>query len=125
MSAVTLLSDFQTWSNGLQKCHRCNRTYRCEKPVKWYCCKKEEPATEPPSLARKAAFLAESLLRFGVSGFKTVSAEEYTRRMEICGGCEHRRGLGCMKCGCNLPLKAQGDVWKCDLGLWDIEESQK
>ncbi len=72
----------------------------------------------PPSLVRQAWNLATSLADFVADGCRTVSAEQYHERLEICDGCPHRRNNRCMKCGCNLSLKAQGRAFKCPEGKW-------
>ncbi|NLS96848.1 MAG: hypothetical protein GXX96_32330 [Planctomycetaceae bacterium] len=72
----------------------------------------------PPSLVRQAWNLATSLADFVADGCKTVTAEQYRQRLEICDGCPHRRNNRCMKCGCRLSLKAQGRAFKCPEGKW-------
>lgn len=76
----------------------------------------------PPSLARQAWNLARSLADFVADGCKTVTAEQYQSRLEICDGCDHRRSNRCMKCGCRLSLKAQGRAFKCPAGKWPAVE---
>ena len=76
------------------------------------------PPRRPPSLARQAWDLARSLAAFVADGCRTVSEEDYRRRLEICDGCEQRRSNRCMKCGCRLSLKAQGRAFRCPEGKW-------
>lgn len=71
-----------------------------------------------PSLARQAWNLARSLADFVADGCKTVSADQYRERLEICDACDHRRNNRCTKCGCRLSLKAQGRAFKCPEGQW-------
>lgn len=86
----------------------------------------EAPASrdpgQPPSLARQAWNLARSLADFVADGCKTVTPEQYQARLEICDGCDHRRGNRCMKCGCRLSLKAQGRAFKCPSDKWPAVE---
>ncbi len=58
------------------------------------------------------------LADFVCDGFRTASAEAYRQRLEICDGCDQRRGNRCMKCGCRLSLKARGRAFQCPLGKW-------
>lgn len=73
---------------------------------------------KPPSLARQAWNLAESLAGFVADGCHLVSAEHYRQRLEICDVCDARRDNRCMKCGCRLSLKARGRAFKCPLDKW-------
>jgi len=50
---------------------------------------------------------------------KSVSEDEYKRRLDICDECPHRTKNRCGLCGCNLTLKAAKQTWKCDAGHWD------
>ena len=76
----------------------------------------------PPSLARQAWNLAQSLADFVADGFKTVSEEQYRQRLEICDACDQRRNNRCMQCGCRLSLKARGRAFKCPESKWpDVE----
>jgi uncharacterized protein DUF6171 len=77
---------------------------------------------KPPPLVRQAWNLARSLADFVADGCKTVTAEEYQSRLEICDSCDHRRSNRCMKCGCRLSLKAQGRAFKCPAGKWPAVE---
>ena len=54
-----------------------------------------------------------------LSNPKSVSKEEYRRRLNICDVCPHRRGNRCGLCGCNLALRATKQAWTCDAGHWD------
>lgn len=71
-----------------------------------------------PSLRRQAWNLARSLADFVADGCKTLSAEQYRLRLEICDACEMRCGNRCMKCGCYLSFKARGRAFKCPLDKW-------
>ena len=54
--------------------------------------RREEASRRPPSLARQAWNLARSLAEFVADGLETVSADAYRRRLEMCDGCDRRRG---------------------------------
>lgn len=74
--------------------------------------------SNPPSLSRQAWNLARALADFVADGCKTVTADEYRRRLEICDTCDQRRNNRCMKCGCRLSLKARGRAFACPLDQW-------
>ncbi len=76
------------------------------------------PPERSPNLVRQAWNLARSLTDFVADGCKTVTADQYRQRLDICAGCTHRRNNRCMKCGCRLSLKAQGRAFKCPEGKW-------
>ena len=73
---------------------------------------------KPPSLARQAWNLAQSLADFVADGCTTVSEEQYRQRLKICDTCPERRNNRCMKCGCRLSLKARGRAFKCPEEKW-------
>ena len=73
---------------------------------------------QPPSLPRQAWNLARALAGFVADGCKTVTEEQYRRRLEICDGCDQRRGNRCTKCGCRLSLKARGRAFRCPSDKW-------
>lgn len=72
----------------------------------------------PPSLSRQAWNLARSLADFVADGLRTVTADQYRQRLEICDTCDRRRGNRCMVCGCRLSLKARGRAFRCPLDKW-------
>ena len=72
-----------------------------------------------PPIAIQSWNLARSLADFVADGCKTVDDGEYRRRLEVCDPCEHRRNTRCVKCGCNLALKAKGRAFKCPEGKWE------
>lgn len=76
-----------------------------------------------PPLKRQLWNLAESLAAFVADGLKTVSKEQYEARLKICDACDQRRDNRCLKCGCNLSLKARGRAMKCPLDKWPEGES--
>ena len=65
-----------------------------------------------------------SLARWVRQGLKTVSKDEFIKRMEICSACEFwdgeaRGGLGkCKKCGC-ASAKLVLATEKCPIDKWD------
>ena len=71
-----------------------------------------------PPITRQAWNLALSLADFVADGCKLVTAEEYAARLAVCDLCEHRRETRCLKCGCNLALKARGRAFKCPEDKW-------
>jgi hypothetical protein len=77
-----------------------------------------------PGLASQAWNLATALAEFVADGCRTVSAEEYHRRLEICDTCDERRGNRCLKCGCRLSLKARGRAFRCPLDKWPAPPEQ-
>jgi hypothetical protein len=75
---------------------------------------------KPPPVARKAWNLAKSLKDFVFDGMKTVTEEQYQERLGICDNCPDnmRQGNHCVKCGCQLHLKARGRAFECPLNHW-------
>jgi hypothetical protein len=73
---------------------------------------------QPPPLVVQVWNLARSLTAFVADGCRTVDAEQYRQRLEICDACQHRRGGRCVKCGCRLALKARGRTFRCPLKKW-------
>jgi hypothetical protein len=71
-----------------------------------------------PRLARQAWNLAQAMVEFAADGAKTLSQEQYSRRLEICDPCEKRRGSRCVECGCFLKVKARGRAFTCPMGKW-------
>ena len=82
----------------------------------------EEPdhdnKTELPPLHRQFWNLAESIAGFVADGMQTVSKLQYEERLKICNDCPQRSDNRCLKCGCNLSLKARGRAMKCPLNKW-------
>jgi hypothetical protein len=73
-----------------------------------------------PSAPKRVWNLAKALVDFVADGCKTVSAEEYKTRLEVCETCDRREGVWCRHpdCGCNRAIKAHGRAWTCPLGKW-------
>jgi hypothetical protein len=73
-----------------------------------------------PPVALQGWNLAKALAAFLTDGCKFVAVDEYRRRLEICDECVERTGNRCAKCGCALPIKARGRVFRCPIGKWDV-----
>ena len=71
-----------------------------------------------PSLPHRAWNLTVALAQFAADGCHVISEAEYRARLEVCDTCEHRSWRTCVKCGCNLAMKAKGRAWRCPLGKW-------
>jgi hypothetical protein len=50
----------------------------------------------------------------------TVSPEEHERRMALCRACDQYRDGRCLRCGCNVNLKArlESETGQCPLKKW-------
>ena len=68
--------------------------------------KHELSAPRPPSWAQQAWSLAAAVAGYVTSGFATVDADTYARRLATCDACEHRQGHHCRLCGCFVRPKA-------------------
>lgn len=76
------------------------------------------PVRKPPSLPRQGWNLVQSLAAFVADGARTVDADRYRARLEICDTCDRREGAKCLECGCVLSIKARGRAFKCPLDKW-------
>ena len=65
-----------------------------------------------PTLPQMTEHFAKSMAKWGKSGFKTVSKEEYIRRRKICSDCSG--GWRCPKCGCMLWAKVALETQECE-----------
>lgn len=81
-------------------------------------CETPRPESRMPSVARMGWNAAASAVAFLADGLRTVSADVYRQRLEICDQCEYRAHDRCTKCGCNLSLKARGRKFECPDGRW-------
>jgi len=78
-----------------------------------------------PSISQMISNFTSAMANWAKGGFKIVSQEEFTRRLEICRKCDAwneqaRGGLGkCnhVKCGCT-KLKHWLETSKCPDGKW-------
>lgn len=69
--------------------------------------------------------LAKALATFVADGCRTVTAEEYRARLEVCDQCDlldPKRGR-CRSCGCKVRIKARGRAWQCPEGFWPNQSS--
>ena len=105
-------------SDGRWKCSVCG--YECSTRFFKVCSEVAVSELRPPSIPKRAWNLAVSLAAFVADGCKTVDKEEYERRLHICDECEFRSSTRCLKCGCNLSLKAKGRAFKCPIGKWNV-----
>ncbi len=71
-----------------------------------------------PSFKRRAVNFIASMWKFATSGFKLVSKSEHQRRLNICEGCDYRRGNRCMSCGCGLKSKTAIKAMSCPESFW-------
>lgn len=74
------------------------------------------PKTKPPSLLTQAATLATAVVQHAAAGFP--AAENQPQRLAICMGCEFFQAPRCLKCGCNVRVKAAMGLEKCPVGKW-------
>jgi hypothetical protein len=79
---------------------------------------KPAPPRKLPPLGRRLWNAAVSLAEFVTDGCHTVTAEQYAERLETCDSCPERQNTRCLRCGCNLAVKARGRAFKCPLGKW-------
>lgn len=96
-------------------------------PIHCNLCSKpgESGDEQPPPIVVQAWNLAASLAAFVADGCRTVTKDEYERRLGVCDGCEHRDGSWCMKCGCYLPAKTRGRTWGCPIGKWGNKQTKR
>jgi len=71
-----------------------------------------------PPMHTRAWNLTKALAAFVADGLKTVTEEQYARRLSICEGCGERRENFCLQCGCYLAWKATGRAFQCPLKKW-------
>lgn len=77
-----------------------------------------------PSLTTLASNLANSVIDFASSGFKTTPDDIFEERFNICKGCEHYdeksfAGTGrCRECGCSIQAKLRIGSSACPLNKW-------
>jgi hypothetical protein len=67
---------------------------------------------------RMASSVGGAIARYLSSGFKTLSAKEYLRRLNTCEDCEHYTGVRCRVCGCFAQIKARLPHEQCPLEKW-------
>jgi len=75
-----------------------------------------------PSTAKMAKSLALSFVNVVGEAFKTgkivASKELIQNRMSICDGCEFKKDLRCVLCGCYLTYKVGLAAESCPKGNW-------
>jgi hypothetical protein len=85
---------------------------------------KPNSSVTPPTLAKMASTFFSSTLGWAKSGLKTVTADQFEARIEICKGCELWEGSGfagtgrCKKCGCSTQAKLRMATEKCPIDKW-------
>ncbi len=90
---------------------------------------------ELPSTITMAWNLTKAIAEFVASGCKTVTEDEYRRRIEAClepeNNNEHCENLVDEKrcgmatgCGCYIAEKATGEAWTCPRGKWPKLQNQ-
>jgi len=67
--------------------------------------------------------LLKSLRDFTKDGCRTLSVDDYKRRLDVCTACPQRERNKCGICGCYLSLKARGRAFRCPLDKWPAPES--
>lgn len=75
-----------------------------------------------PSSWEMTKNLAKATAAYVASGAKSVTPEEYERRMKICDLCPQiirDENPRCGVCGCFLKKKAEWQVSECPVGKWD------
>lgn len=80
------------------------------------------PCTPPggaaPGFMAKAMSFGKAVTRHALNMARNVPEDEYSRRMEICNGCDRKQGDQCLQCGCRLSVKARWESEACPLGKW-------
>ena len=72
-----------------------------------------------PSKLRQAKNLLTATVEHVAHGMKSVSDEEYARRLGICDECpELLKGRRCVKCGCFMEVKAKWETSNCSINKW-------
>jgi len=84
----------------------------------------QSSADQFPPLRRQAWNLARSLADFVADGCKTVSEEDYRRRLEICDGCDRRRGTGASSAAAGSRSRPRPGV-QLPLGKWPPQADQR
>lgn len=82
---------------------------------------KYSPQPELPSaaaMAKNAATALRDELKARISGLPEIEAEEVSRRLEICHGCEFFTQGRCAKCGCFMKFKSRLRSQHCPEGKW-------
>ncbi len=81
------------------------------------CCGRGEK--ESPSMLKKIKNYKETMIRWYGAGRPVVSMRIFADRLNICAGCDSRKGYECTECGCPMDIKAKMDIDKlCELNKW-------
>lgn len=67
--------------------------------------------------------IINSIINYTKSGFKNVSKEIKSKRLNICSSCEYYNSTfkQCGQCGCLLEIKTMWATEKCPLDKWGTE----
>lgn len=71
-----------------------------------------------PSIWEMAKNLAGSMVDFTLSGFSLAPEEVYQERLSICQSCEFYVDKRCLKCGCQMDIKAKISAVECPIKKW-------
>lgn len=77
------------------------------------------------SLIQKMWNFTGAVAAFVSDGMTLVDKETFSARMAICESCEYRSDNQCLKCGCNLTMKASGRAFACPIGKWVTTKAAK
>lgn len=78
---------------------------------------------EPPGIIEIGTNFIKSTAKHIMNGGQSVSKEVYEERLNICNSCEHREGLRCKLCTCNLPRKTARPLEECPIKKWGPVQS--
>lgn len=78
-----------------------------------------EGCVKPPGIIRKAVNLVGSAAAHIANGGRLVPDSVHADRVALCEACEYFRAGSCLKCGCNIRLKAKSAALACPVGKWD------
>lgn len=77
-----------------------------------------EGCIKPPGIIRKAVNLVGSAAAHIANGGRLVPDAVHAERVALCKACEYFRAGACLKCGCNIRLKAKSAALACPVGKW-------
>tara|TARA_Y100001968_G_C18967866_1_gene530839 strand:+ start:365 stop:628 length:264 start_codon:yes stop_codon:yes gene_type:complete len=81
---------------------------------------KDKEKKNKPGAVKRAANFAKAISKHAKDNFKDVSVDDYTKRLEICNGCDFQNKGICNHedCGCILARKAWWRSENCPIGKW-------
>lgn len=79
---------------------------------------------EQPGIIDIGISFLKSTAKHIMNGGKSVSKEVYEERLNICNGCEHRKGNRCDICSCNLGLKCARPLEECPIKKWLAQKGE-